>query len=720
MMRGFFALVLTSAMLSSAGSVQTLPRLPDGTATLCVQTDLSGNLYFGGSAGADGFIEKRAPDGATVSFRTTLTGAPVTAIATGPNGDVFATGTTASSKVPVTPKALQTALGATQQAFAVRLDPTGKIQYATYLGGSALVSGHGIAVDPANNAFVTGWLNSSGFPVSAGAVTGYTGDPNPGWRSGFVVKLDPAGASAPVSIAGFGGDAIALNPDGSIVVAGSLTGPAPTTAGALQSGVENKVCGSNFILGMFPCFHLHVAKIDAKGTKLIFGTYLSGYWGASAAGLAIDADQNVVVAGATNSPDFPTTPSAYLPQYLFYPQQTVAPIANLSPPVASGFVSKLNPSGTALVWSTFFSGSGNMATSNTWQDGDTITGMALDAAGNVVISGTAKSPNLPGVWNIPVADRPKLVAQQPSAGFVTRFTPDGVKLSPTELVAPPGNSVGANSLALAPGGSVVVAGPPTLVTLSNPPRVASITDTDNTRLVRVAPGQLLTLYGTKLSPARTDQPAGFFPNSFNGITITFNGTPAPILYASGDQVNLQVPFEIANAREVTMTATGDLGDPPFSESFILEVTARQPSVLLEPLNFANAIFGVDTCKGFWHCVQPLALNEDGTLNSPSDPAPFGSTVTIFLNGIGVTSPSLATGGVAGPLQSLSPGAELVCCSTQQAAIVNTQNIPGSSTTLAQVRIQVTVHGPMVFMPLQIDDGGSTFLLRGYSILIWTK
>src|SRR5262249_9455560 len=162
------------------------------------------------------------------------------------------------------------------------------------------------------------------------------------------------------------------------------------------------ICASTFLVGPISCLHMHVAKIDPTGRELLFGTYLTGYWGATAAGIAMDKDGNVIVAGTTNSPDYPTTPSAYLPQYLFFPEQTFAPIANTSPPATAGFVSKLNSSGTALIWSTFFSGSGVQATSNTWQDGDGITGMAVDRAGNILISGYAKSADLPGVWDIPV------------------------------------------------------------------------------------------------------------------------------------------------------------------------------------------------------------------------------------------------------------------------------------------------------------------------------
>jgi hypothetical protein len=122
------------------------------------------------------------------------------------------------------------------------------------------------------------------------------------------------------------------------------------------------------------------------------------------------------------------------------------------------------------------------------------------------------------------------------------------------------------------------------VSIAGPPQVASITDFDGTRLMQVAPGKLLTLYGAGLAPADAAQPSNHFPTSFNGVTVAFNGVAAPILYSA------------------------------------------------------------------------LALNQDGSANSCSNPAESGSTVTIFLNGLGVTTPSLGTGAISTSQVSLSPSA----------------------------------------------------------------
>jgi uncharacterized protein (TIGR03437 family) len=294
-----------------------------------------------------------------------------------------------------------------------------------------------------------------------------------------------------------------------------------------------------------------------------------------------------------------------------------------------------------------------------------------------------------------------------------------VKLSATQLLDAPLDGSTANNLAVHTDGSAVVTPQLANIHFMDPPRIASISDIDNTRLVRVAPGQLLTLWGTKLSPPSDSQPSGAFPTSFNGIDVTFNGIAAPILFASGDQVNLQVPYEVTGQNEVTMQVTAELGDPQVSESFILGVAERQPSILISPANFAGPLYGVSACRGTQYCIQPLAYNEDGTVNSQQNPAPVGSAVTMFLNGVGVMSPSLTTGAISTMTSSLTPGVTSPCCGSTSAKILDTDTVQGSSTTLAQVRVQVaSSSSPMVLVPLGIQDS-SIQLVRGVWALIWT-
>jgi len=272
-----------------------------------------------------------------------------------------------------------------------------------------------------------------------------------------------------------------------------------------------------------------------------------------------------------------------------------------------------------------------------------------------------------------------------------------------------------NAVAVRSDGAAIVAPALAVVAFDDPPRVASICDTDNTRLVRVAPGQLLTLYGTKLSPVTDAQPSGPFPVTFNGITVRFNGIAGPILYASGDQVNVQVPFEIDGQAQVTMQVTGELGAPAFSESFVLGVKARVPSLLISAANFAGPLFGSTACDPGTRCVLPLAYNDDGTLNGPDHPAAAGSVVTVFVNGGGVMSPMLMSGSVAPMQEELSPGVDVGCCFGELASVVSTESIAGSSTTVMEVRVRVTNTSSRLMVPLEVMRTA----VRGDYAVIWT-
>ena len=696
-----------------------------------MQVDANGNIYVAGwfypkppSAPTHAFVGKLSPDGSQVLWWTVLSGSGddrVYAMALGSDNSVYVTGTTQSPDFPTTNGSMQPATSAAGQAFAAKLSPNGAVVYATYIGGSAVTTGSAIAVDSSGHAFITGLVGSNGaFPTSPGGVTGATSPFN---GEAYVIELNAAGSAAPVAVTGFGGTAITVDPQGNIYAAGSFPGPkAPTTAGAFQSSTVNPaVCFSGFALAFY-CTYQHIAKIDPTGTKLIYGTYLNGFYGATASALAVDAAGNLIVAGSTNSPDYPTTPSAYQPEYFATPSYTFQPPHDSVAPVSAGFVTKLNASGTGLVWSTLFAGSNYSNNPGSFSsEGDTISGIAIDAAGNILLSGAATSSDLPGLWTTPVASRPAGLNE----GFVARLSSDGTTLSPTEVIAGSGRATG---IAVRSDGSAVVVGGSTTavsgvsvpivaaVNLSPVGRVAAIADSaDNAKVVRVAPGQLLTLYGTNLAPAGGSA-------NVNGVTVTFNGIVAPILYTSGIQINLQVPYEVAGLPEVTMQVSSQNVTPPVSESFILAVAKRQPSVVLSQNTFSQSIFDAVLCNGqLVSGLQPLALNADGSLNSCANPAASGSTVTIFLNGLGVSTPTLGTGVISPSAVPISPAANFVTGSSTVTKFLSTATLAGSIDSLAQVQIQVSTTLPVLSIPVEVQQGSeSPFWVRGPGVLIWVR
>ncbi len=738
MLRGLPLVFCFFSSQAFSGAVQPLPPLPNATVANTVQVDAAGNIYVAGwfyphppAFPAHAFVAKLSPDGSQVLWWTVLSGSAddrVRAMALGPDNSVYVTGTTLSPDFPTTNGSMQPGTSVSSQAFAAKLNPNGAVSYATYIGGSAETTGNAIAVDSSGRAFITGTTGITGiFPTSPGAVSGVTSTFN---GVAYVIELNAAGSAAPVAIDGFGGSAITVDPQGNIYAAGSFVGPiAPTTAGAFQSSTVNPVpCFTGFTLG-FSCTYQHIAKIDPTGTKLIYGTYLTGSYGALATAIVVDAAGNVIVAGSTNSPDYPTTPTAYQPEYFAIPTYTFQPPHDSIAPVSAGYVTKLNASGSGLLWSTLFAGSNFSNIPDSFSSaGDTISGIAIDAAGNILLAGAATSSDLPGLWSTPVASRPGGV----NGGFVGRLSSDGTTLSPTEIIA---GSGGATAIAVRSDGSAVVVGRLTTtvsgvsvpilaaVNISPVGRVAAISDSaDSAKVVQVAPGQLLTLYGSNLAPTGSANGANGFPTSLNGVTVTFNGIAAPLLYTSAIQINLQVPYEVAGLTEVTMQVSSAMVTPPISESYILAVAARQPSLFISSNSFSQPLFDAVACQGQTISgLQPLALNADGSQNSCANPAASGSVVTIFLNGLGVSTPRQSTGMVSASAVPIDPAAGFVVGSSAATNFLSTTTLPGSIDSLAQVQLQVSSTSSVLNILLEVQQPSeSPFSVRGPGVLIWVK
>ena len=173
-----------------------------------------------------------------------------------------------------------------------------------------------------------------------------------------MLKLGPTGAKILGGISGVGG-MIAMDGQGNVYVTGIQYGgglmPLAATPGAFQNEPAN-VCSS--LGAFFTCGYQYVAKLNPALSQLVFATYVSGEYGALPAAISVDAQGDAFVAGVTNSPDYPTTANAYEPAYL-----AGAPNANcffnphcVNLPPASGYLSEVNPTGTGLIYSSYFSG----------------------------------------------------------------------------------------------------------------------------------------------------------------------------------------------------------------------------------------------------------------------------------------------------------------------------------------------------------------------------
>ncbi len=250
-------------------------------------------------------------------------------------------------------------IGAYDRTRPLVIDPT--LVYSTYLGGGGDDLGSSIAVDSSNNVYIAGSTSSTNFPLKNAAF-----GTNAGLADVFVTKIDAAGANVIYStyVGGSGldrGDGIAVDSSGNAYVVGRVDSSStnfPTTPGVLAPTYRG---------GDFDGF---VLKLNAQGNGLVYSTFLGGEENDSTEGVAIDSAGNAYVTGGTKSQGFPTTVNAY--------QGTRAGDTD-------AFLTKLNPAGTSLLYSTYLGGSGT----------DRGSGVAVDAAGNAYLAGFAGSSDFP-------------------------------------------------------------------------------------------------------------------------------------------------------------------------------------------------------------------------------------------------------------------------------------------------------------------------------------
>jgi uncharacterized protein (TIGR03437 family) len=596
-----------------------------------------------------------------VVFATYLAGYQPTSIGVDAAGNIYVAGITAG--IETIPGSKFTG-GAT---FIYKLNPFGTaLLYTASIPGTGplpfnMPSGPNIppggvtmsmAVDSAGNAYFVAEA-SAGFPVTANAMQ----------SSGPMVvgKLDTTGQKLIYAtyFGGSGGDSpggIAVDPSGNAYFTGSTRSTDfPVTTGVLQTTLTP---------GFSPAF---VAKLNASG-GLTYATYLGANSVAFGAVIRVDSSGNAYVLGTLNSASFPVTAGAY---------QTTFQLNG-----SSAFLAKLNADATALVYATYVST-------------NSVPPSILDvnAAGNAYVSGQAG----PGFMASPDALQPCRAGG--ADAFVLQFAPDGAFAAATYL----GGS--GEDLAFAlnadADGTVVLAGLTTtsdfLVTsgsslrppgffiakfqIANPGNASqpcSILAPENGANFQdgpVAPGELVTFWGLRFGPAAGAQmqfdSSGKVTTELAGVRVFFNQIEAPILYAQSEQINAQVPWELAGqtSAQVHVEYNG--------------VSTRTGIVALQPS--APALFPEQ-----YGATQGAIINQDGTHNSVANPAPAGSVVSIFGTGGGATNPASVTGGLAllKPLATLVLPATVIIDGTLNADVQYAGIAPTLISGLFQINFRV--------------------------------
>jgi hypothetical protein len=341
----------------------------------------------GGGIGGDAFLAKFSPGGSTLLFSTYLGGGEGDAgrgVMVDGSGNVYITGDTQSTNFPIVSPLQATNAGGTD-TFVAKFNPTGsRLVYSTYLGGRWSEGVTDGAVDASGDVYITGQTPSPDFPMNNPAQSGHGG----GSSDAFVAKINPAGSGLVYSTyldgdaSGYG---VTVDAEGNAYITG-----------------ETESCSfqASFPFPPDECERLNVfvIKLNATGSAVIYATYLGGSSHDFGRDIAVDASGNAYVTGKTSSVDFPT--------------------ANPAQPNYGGngdaFVAKLDPNGSALIYSTYLGGNNDENTGDSW-----LGGVAVDENGNAYVTGQTYSTDFP-TFN---AIQPSLLDN--GDAFVTKLSPVG-------------------------------------------------------------------------------------------------------------------------------------------------------------------------------------------------------------------------------------------------------------------------------------------------------
>lgn len=508
------------------------------------------------------------------------------AITVDAEGEAIVTGYSLSKGFPTTPGSYEpdNPLLDNQEdnvIYVAKLNATGTaLVYSTYLGGKTLWDQYnasfGIASDAEGNAYIVGFTPAEDFPTTPGAFqrTNRAEKKYP-VSVGFVAKINASGSKLLYSTL-LGGTAnngteagintqpgaVAVDKEGDAYVTGrTWAKDFPVTPGAFQPKIEPaNVQGAAF-----------VTKFNKDGSALEYSTYLGGNFRDVASGIAVAGDGTAYVVGYTASRDFPVTPDAL--------EKTSRQTGG-----ATGFYSKVNATGTKLVYSTYLGG-----TRSDW-----AVGVALDAEGSAYVTGTAGSPNFPTTLG---AYRRRQLDVSSDNAFITKFRNKGTVLEYSTLLG--GNlSDYPAGIAIDSAGNAIIAGGTFSDNFPMPPGAFQpfnyswdVSNNEGSFLAKVNPKGSALVYATFLNGGGDETGYGDGCDCVNSLAIDSSGN----VYLTGETVSYDFPvtpgaFQTNIPRFAGCVPGGCLATSAFVTKFNADEMVRLPVPAVTLTSDANPQF----------------------------------------------------------------------------------------------------------------------------------
>jgi uncharacterized protein (TIGR03437 family) len=411
-----------------------------------------------------------------------------------------------------------------------------------------------------------------------------------------------------------------------------LTVPAESPTGYYAPTIAVDAAGRTYVTGYWQTVTAgnQVVRLAANGTTIEYSTPISGRRPYS---IAVDATGAAVVAGAGDSGGFVAR---------IAPDGT--PGFNVSVPDSGGQKVLLDANGNAVTDSngtlTRLDATGHVVSSITVGP-PAFSSFALDKAGNAYVMGSSRTRYYQAKNSLAPC----------GTEFLSVIAPDGSVLQTTYLPATAFNTV--PQILIGKDGNVLMAVwpsqsfapsrpgplpagqiPATSFLLSLSPTataetfpLACLANAADYSVGSIAPGELLVLSGNGLGPQQGVQSAVSlqtpYPTKLSDVQVTFDGTPAPILWAQDSQVNVVAPWSLNTTKNTQVCMT--VG------SIALKCVSW-PTIQTSPGVFMNYTGG-----------KAIAMNQDGSMNSETNPAAPGTLVSVFANGLGPITPPQADG-----------------------------------------------------------------------------